>query len=272
MVGIEKNASMNCKVCLSPVHPLASATLLGKYDVQYFQCQNCGFVQTEDPYWLDEAYSDAITRSDLGLVGRNVGYACMTRAVISVFFNRDDKFLDYGGGYGILVRLMRDYGFDFYRYDKYCPNLFAQGFDAETEGRNQYGLVTAFEVFEHLTDPLKGIDHMLRFSRSILFSTELFPSSRPMPDEWWYYGAEHGQHVSLYTRRALVALAKKFNVNLYTDGKSIHLLSEKKIPAWLFRTVSNHRLALGLGSILPKRSLLAEDYHRVTGKNLSRMN
>jgi hypothetical protein len=42
-------------------------TVLRKYDVQYFQCGGCGFLQTETPYWLDEAYSSAIVTADTGI-------------------------------------------------------------------------------------------------------------------------------------------------------------------------------------------------------------
>ena len=59
---------MICKICSHPAAPFATATMLGKYNVQYYQCQHCGFVQTEEPYWFDEAYSDVINSSDLGMV------------------------------------------------------------------------------------------------------------------------------------------------------------------------------------------------------------
>ena len=62
---------MECKICESESHKFAKASVLGRYEVDYFQCSNCGFVQTEDPYWLEEAYSDAIASSDVGLVFRN---------------------------------------------------------------------------------------------------------------------------------------------------------------------------------------------------------
>jgi glycosyltransferase involved in cell wall biosynthesis/acetyltransferase-like isoleucine patch superfamily enzyme/predicted O-methyltransferase YrrM len=39
-----------CKVCNSESHLFSQATLLNKYEVNYFQCSNCGFVQTEHPY------------------------------------------------------------------------------------------------------------------------------------------------------------------------------------------------------------------------------
>ena len=59
---------MKCKICGSEASSFDSARILRKYDVDYFECPYCGFIQTEEPYWLTEAYSSAITSSDIGLV------------------------------------------------------------------------------------------------------------------------------------------------------------------------------------------------------------
>jgi len=70
-------------------------------------------------------------RCDLGLVCRNIALAGLTHAIILVFFNCNARFIDYGRGYVLLVRIMRDRGLDVYRSDKYAQNLFAQGFEAD---------------------------------------------------------------------------------------------------------------------------------------------
>src|SRR5918996_853624 len=120
---------MKCKICDSRSPSLFErAMVLGKYEVAYFECNECGFVQTEEPFWLEEAYSVAVGPSDIGLVNRNLINLELARTVIAIFFNRQEKFLDYGGGYGLFVRLMRDKGFDFYLYEPNCENLFAQTF------------------------------------------------------------------------------------------------------------------------------------------------
>jgi len=58
--------------------------------------------------------------------------------------------LDYGGGHGVFVRIMRDFGFDFRWSDCYATNIYARGFEGDVHLRHE--LVTAFEVFEHLVD------------------------------------------------------------------------------------------------------------------------
>lgn len=233
---------MKCKVCQSSSHPFASAKILNaKYNIQYFQCQNCQFIQTEEPYWLVEAYSQAIAPSDDGLIFRNLMLAQIANNIITNFFNPDSNFLDFGGGYGLFVRLMRDIRINFFWQDKYCQNLFAQGLEAR--GDRSYQLVTAFEVFEHLVNPVEEIQEILKYSPNILFSTEILPPNYPKPNDWWYYALNEGQHISLYSIKSLSVLAEKFGLNLYTNNSSIHLLTEKKISAELFRKLSEYNAA-----------------------------
>jgi len=45
-----------CRVCKFQVQAVFTSVLLKKYYTQYYQCNNCGYVQTGDPFWLEEAY------------------------------------------------------------------------------------------------------------------------------------------------------------------------------------------------------------------------
>jgi hypothetical protein len=259
---------MKCKICTSSADHFSSATILGKYSVDYFKCRRCGFIRTEDPHWLEEAYSSAITGSDVGLARRNSRLATIARLLITTFFNTSGRFLDFAGGYGLFVRMMRDSGFDFSWYDRYCTNLFAGGFDADLNDGRHYELVTAFEVFEHLVDPVEELDGILKHSKNILFTTDLLPEPAPKPDEWWYYGLEHGQHVSFYTRKSLKVLAEKKGLNFYSNGATVHLMTEKKLSASLFFLLARHRTAHLVAPLLTKKSLLEDDFRKVTGSGL----
>ena len=256
-----KAIPMKCKVCESDSHHFAQGKVMGKYDVDYFKCSNCGFVQTEEPYWLEEAYSQPIASSDVGLAFRNLSFSQITQNLLFNFFNHQAQFLDYGGGYGLFVRLMRDAGFDFYWLDKFCQNIFAQGFEIDAAANNQFELVTAFEVFEHLVHPIDELEELLKISRNILLSTELLPESNPKPDEWWYYVLHEGQHVSLYTAKSLSILAAKFNLNFYSNGSSLHLLTEKELPDDLFQQLAKRGLAA-----VNKVSLLQNDFLKAVSK------
>jgi glycosyltransferase involved in cell wall biosynthesis len=261
-----KEIPVKCKVCESNSHYFASAKLLQKYDVDYFQCSHCGFVQTEEPYWLNEAYLEAIALSDVGLLYRNNMMANITGNLLFNYFNHEAKFLDYGGGYGIFVRLMRDQGFDFYWQDKYCQNLFATGFELKEKDKSELLLITAFELFEHLIHPLQELEEMLKLAPNLFFSTSLLPDNNPTPDQWWYYTLHEGQHIVIYTRKSLEILAKKYNLKLYTDGSSLHLLTTNKdLPENLFYLIKKGEVEN------PKKvSFLISDFNQVVSNILAR--
>ncbi|MEG3969471.1 methyltransferase domain-containing protein [Microcoleus sp. T2B6] len=252
---------MKCKICEAESFYFARAKVLNKYDVSYFQCRNCRFVQTEDPYWLEEAYASPIAHSDAGLVFRNYMLSRVASNIIAKLFNPEANFLDCGGGYGLFVRLMRDINYKFFWQDKYCENIFSQGFEANLQEGETYEVATSFEVFEHFVNPIVEISEILKYSKNILFSTELLPDSDPKPEEWWYYAPHEGQHISFYTPKSLFILAERLGLNLYSNGSSLHLLTESNIPEALFERLSYYD-SLGLKDFL----LVSRDYQQTIEK------
>lgn len=220
---------MNCNICHSTSKFLFAKKILNIYDAEYFQCEKCGFIQIKNPHWLSEAYGSAISILDTGLVSRNLYFSSVTEKLLLKYFKPQGKFVDYGGGYGLFVRLMRDKGFHFYRQDIYCQNLFAEYFDITDlpEDNRKFELLTAFELFEHLEHPIAEIEKMLVLSESILFSTELQPDDIKNHEGWWYFSPESGQHISFYTKKSLESIAERFALNLYTDNTTLHLLTKK---------------------------------------------
>lgn len=129
----------------------------------------------------------------------------------------------------MFVRLMRDRGFNTYRQDSYCENLFAISFNIEDSNTENYELLTTFEVFEHLEDPITEIKKMFQLSDSILFSTLLQPNVKfKSINDWWYFLPYSGQHISLYSKESLIRISKIFNCNLYSNHKDLHLLTKRK--------------------------------------------
>jgi len=210
-----------CRICGSNSAQVFSATILKKYRVAYFLCQRCRFLQTEEPYWLEESYQMPINLSDTGILGRALYLAEITAILIHFFYDKSGRFLDFAGGYGLFTRRMRDIGFDFVWDDKYSPNLMAQGFEMK-DASGGFELVTSFESFEHFPDPVNELEKLLELSESVLFTTDLLPDPVPGPTDWYYYGLEHGQHISFFSVESLGYLAKRYRLNLYTIG-NVHL-------------------------------------------------
>ena len=162
-------SSETCRLCREQ----SAFAFLGhalNHQVKYYDCAACGFFQTESPHWLGEAYATAINDADTGIMWRNLQNVPRVIGTLLAFGKLKGRVVDHAGGYGILVRLLRDSGIDARWQDKHCQNLVARGFEA---GEEACDLVTAFEVFEHFVDPMAELHAMLDRAPLVLLSTEL---------------------------------------------------------------------------------------------------
>ena len=219
--------------------------VLDRHEVAYFLCQGCGLLQTEAPYWLDEAYAQAIADTDTGLLQRNLEHARFLNMLLQLAFDPNGRFVDVAGGYGVLTRLLRDRGFDAYWADKYCANLFAVGHES-FDGLQSEALF-AFEVLEHVTDPLTFLrDAFARYGcRSMVFSTLTFSGNAPAPG-WWYYALESGQHVSFYQPRTLQRMATELGCEYTRVHEGLHLLMARPLAPWFRRILRSRSLRVML--------------------------
>ncbi len=267
---------MKSKITGGETTLLFTKKVLNKYDVKYYRCNDTGFIQTEEPFWLDEAYSSAITKLDIGLASRNITLSDRIGKLLVLNFNYKGIFLDYAGGYGLFTRLMRDKGFNFYNTDRYCQNLFAEHFDlAHLPAGTIFEAATAFEVLEHLFNPVEEIKDILKFSDNILFTTELLPADPAQVSNWWYISPETGQHIAFYNETALQYIAKLLGYNFYTDGAFLHLFSKKAFASDVLKPQRDSFLLRKAKKIVRKadeelyaelESLLMSDYQHIKEK------
>ncbi|MGH8191424.1 MAG: class I SAM-dependent methyltransferase [Rhodanobacteraceae bacterium] len=246
---------MNCKLCGGATAPFGELVVLGRHRARYRRCEACGYVFALDPDWLTEAYAThAIAALDTGIVVRNLWLVDAVDALLRWRFRSVRTALDYGAGSGLFVRLMRDRGYDFHWADPHCENLFALGFEAERGQR--FDLVTCFEVFEHLADPLVVLDDLAQRAPILLFSTELLPETGNRPGEWHYYTPETGQHIGFFTAASLAGVARRLGRHFSTDGRMLHAITETPLdPRWL-RFVAKRKRARWLLRLGRKRKAL----------------
>ena len=158
------------------------------------------------------------------------------------------RFLDFGGGAGVLCRLLRDQGLDAYVTDKYADPVFARAFSIPLDEchSGHFALVSAVEVLEHLEDPASEIARLFTLRPDVIVATtQLY---RGQGKDWWYLSAQTGQHVFFYSKRCLQQLAHNYGYH-YLDADSLHVFSAK--PLGMFRRAAL-RLFLsnvGLGMI-----------------------
>ena len=220
---------MYCKICHSKSELFLKSYIFDQtFLIDYYKCTQCHFVQTEEPHWLDRAYSDAIAPLDIGLIGRNRAFSDLTEKLLLTFYEDSKTFVDFGAGYGVFVRMMRDKGFDFKWFDTHCENLFAKNFEVNDLSK-KIDIYTAFEVLEHLPNPVEQLAPLLDNCNTLIFSTDITYRKQTDFNSWWYRAPYSGQHVSFYTEESLHFLAAKFNKHFYSNGTDFHFISSKVI-------------------------------------------
>lgn len=247
---------MRCRICGGGTSHHFLATVLRTYSAEFRYCRDCDHVFAAEPHWLQEAYSDAIVRTDTDIAARNVFTALRIAAVLFVMLEErgDGVYADIAGGYGLLTRLMRDLGFQYYWRDPYAQNLFARGFEySATRGRCR--AVSAIEVLEHTVNPLEFLRDSLSTcdTDTIIFTTQVFDDKRPPPaDRWDYYSFQTGQHISFFSRAGIQRLGARIGLSYYALGR-LHLLTSRPVRPLRLQIAASRVLALPLALVAARR-------------------
>lgn len=259
--------SATCPICRSGTQAWASGTVLGDQPVEYARCSGCGAALAQDVTWLDRAYAAPIAATDVGLLDRCLVLSHVTAALLNALGTTQGTFLDWAGGYGALARLMRDRGYDFYDYDPMAANVFAGPHRLDTIAEQRFSAVTAYEVLEHLTDPVAQLTEVAASTETMIVTTQVLPHPPPKPGSWDYYSLETGQHVTFYTPDALEHLGQRLGYDHVVTGTIVHLFTRTKPSrraAWLTKRHAAAYL-LGLTMSVPqrRRSLLDSDHRAI---------
>jgi hypothetical protein len=223
--GDEMSAETACRLCGGATEVHFTELVLRKYSCRYLLCADCRSLQTEQPYWLEEAYSGgSIADSDTGVFLRainNLAVLCLSAWLLRV--PKRAKVLDFGGGNGLLCRMLRDIGFDARLSDRYANNEIARGFNDLGEIPN---IVCSFEVAEHFPDPCAGMAEILgRGAPIAIVGTEIY---REQAKDWWYISPHSGQHVFFYSHAGMRILAGQHGY-FYERVGSMHFFLKRPL-------------------------------------------
>lgn len=204
-----------CKLCFGATHFRFTKTVFGRYTAQYFECARCGCLQISDTPWLAEAYAEANWASDTGLVARNIQLACTIGAFLERSCQPTDTVIDYGGGTGLLTRLLRDMGWQVLCNDPFHQPLFVRAFHIASIQETNARVIIASEVFEHFSEPRESLLSLLRAAPIVIFTTELYTDQ---DQNWHYLAPEGGQHIFFFSERSIASVAASNNFEMIDAG------------------------------------------------------
>jgi hypothetical protein len=211
-MAIPSSEQTQCRLCGGNLAFKFSLLILHKHNVRYYECATCKSLQTEQPYWLHEAYELNLSNLDTGAVQRNLQNVAAS-IVVSKLFNANDV-IDFGGGDGLLCRLLRDYNINCFVSDKHAVPTYGQGFSCPDFAVPK--LVTAFEVVEHFAEPLQELAPLFdKHPKAVLIGTFVYVNRS---HDWWYLAAESGQHVFFYSPDAIRWVADRYGYSSMLVG------------------------------------------------------
>lgn len=206
--------------------------------IAYVQCSRCRFCFAPEMHaWPRDDFAAKIYNADYTRVdpdhdhARPQANAAYLRGLLGAQAAAI-RHLDYGGGNGLLSRLLVDAGWNSTSYDPYYDDA------PDIAALPRFDLITAFEVFEHVPDVqalMTDLNALLEPDGVILFSTMVSDGHIPASGAltWWYAAPRNG-HISLYSRDSLYFLAAAKGMHFGSYSPNLHVFW-RTVPAWAAR-------------------------------------
>jgi hypothetical protein len=182
--------------------------------------------------------------------------------IFTLFFLKQDieigRMLDYGGGEGLLTRILRDHGFDAYNYDPYSISNLSFGFNLESILDNdRFSVISIIEVLEHLTNPREALGDLLKKTSTVFLSITTIPSDDVNPNTvpvWDYYALAEGQHINFPSQSGLQEFFNSFGLIYYCHVGNLILYSRTSIPKNVLRLSRNRYVYFAIKQILIRKA------------------
>jgi SAM-dependent methyltransferase len=208
---------LTCKICSS-----SNLELLDSQD-QYYYCHDCevifcGSEAIIDPDEEKKRYEGHDNNH------QNQGYVRMFKDFIAeviephINLGEINDVLEFGCGPGpVLADLLADRNLN---VDLYDPYFFPQKVFKD----QKYDLITATEVFEHFSDPIKEIKLLrshLKEGAYLAVMTSFHPGPKDFED-WWYKWDP--THVVFYNQKTFSKIASDFDLEIIDTDQEKYIL------------------------------------------------
>ncbi|MFI4938882.1 MAG: class I SAM-dependent methyltransferase [Burkholderiales bacterium] len=204
--------------------------------IYYFLCEECAFCfapeicQWPVSEFESKIYNEAYIEVDPDYVDARPRNNAAN--LIGMFGDMGKQFrhLDYGGGGGLLSAVLRDAGWNSHSYDPFANK------DVRPEDLGRFDLISAFEVFEHVPDPvalMQGLGALLAPDGAVLFTTLLSDENIKHNQRlnWWYAAPRNG-HISLFSTKSLSILVQRDGFSFDSLSAGVHILWKNSPPLW----------------------------------------
>lgn len=230
--------AIECKICSNQSYLLGICDLnknceerrgyflpLSFKSVYYFKCSHCGLIFTTyfdkhtSKMFADEIYNDNYIYVDPDF--KELRPDSFSNLILRNFqISKELDILDYGCGSGRFINNLFNNGYkNIQGYDPYSK-------DFSTRPNSKFSLITSFEVFEHVTNPIEligDLDLLRKPDGKILFSTLLAPEDIDKVSVNWWYISPRNAHITIYTSKSLEILFGYFGLKVKSFNQNLHL-------------------------------------------------
>lgn len=253
------NQGHDCVICAGKCVEILRYLVLKQNQAILVRCQNCEFTYVVEPGWLAGSFTETLQPLDVGTVDRCSVVLDFVQAVARITgWSSPTRFLDWGGGYGLMTRMARDRGMNFANFDPYVQSLFSA--PANLDRLRPVEVIVASEVFLHIENPLHALSELLSFSPVVIITAAVPPDQISL--EWWYLMPDTGQHVSFYPLPSLKKLAELTETKLLSDGRFFHIFSRSELPLRTRALVRSRSLTFTISYLFRGLHLAARSMNR----------
>lgn len=214
-----------CLICENISSKLFDVWLQNSFSADLYECKNCFFKFYPGQNWIQNSFSKRLNHLDVGAVDRTLIISEILTEICNSLGIKNDICLDYGGGYGLLTRIMRDKGFNWKNYDPYTEGIFSENHNCSLE--NNFALISLIEVCLHFEDPVNDFFQIIKHANTLIFTASI--PKKPFDSNSSIVTKESGQHIAIYSLDSLKIIANKIGCHFYSDKKFIHIFTRKKL-------------------------------------------